>query len=179
MRKWWDAFTDTWMVNTGLVSSDFMDELRKKWPHYTPLTRDIQAAGKNGLKGGNNQFKLKAITKNGSNLPYINPIVSFQAHVNRIVKAARQNETAGVLYRYLRSNETLYGKHNTDIGLFARFVDPDTEAKTVSTSDLIKKLEGVQARYAKNVASRDALDVFDLIINNFLRKTDPFTGEVS
>lgn len=91
--KWWKNFGDEWIVKSGLASKDLMEHLGKIYEHYVPTFRETTGRANKRINTFGRISPAKVIqTAEGSDKRLIKPFESIPAQVNKIVKAARQNE---------------------------------------------------------------------------------------
>lgn len=89
MDKWWNSFTDEYLVKSGIISDDDVKKFRKLYPHYVPTFRDMgELAGK---ESKNAATLIKKATGSGKRELLTVP-EQYARQVDRIVTAARRNE---------------------------------------------------------------------------------------
>lgn len=87
----WNDVMQNYMVDTGFLSPQAWDVLKKVNPFYVPTMRDKGTSVKNTV-GGGDTFTVKRAT--GSTEDIINPIVSMRAMVEQMVKQVSRNNVA-------------------------------------------------------------------------------------
>lgn len=89
MDKWWDSFTDEYLVKSGIISAENVKKFKEIYPHYVPTFRDMgELAGK---ESKNAATLVKKAT--GSGKRQLLTVPEQYAHqIDRIVTAARRNE---------------------------------------------------------------------------------------
>lgn len=107
LRKFLDEFSNEWLVNSGLVAQDVMEDMRKLYPNYLPTQRvfsDIETGGIGGAKKGfvSQPSTIKKAT--GSDRDINNPIINIMNMVNKTVRTARKNQVAQTILKEVRDN---------------------------------------------------------------------------
>lgn len=89
MDKWWNSFTDEYLVKSGIISADNVKKFKEIYPHYVPTFRDMGEAA--GRESKNAATLIKKAT--GSGKRQLLTVPEQYAHqIDRIVTAARRNE---------------------------------------------------------------------------------------
>ena len=90
-----------YQVDTGMISQELADDLRKKYPHYVPTFRDTEGAklGTGSIEGKYN-LAIKSVLKTatGSDLAILPLDITIPAITMKTIKAARLNMVAKALY---------------------------------------------------------------------------------
>lgn len=87
-------------VDTGLITQEFADELRKIYPHYVPTNRDTESqVGTGVVKGKSNIAIQKTIGRaEGSNLDILPIGTMIGQQTIKVIRAGAVNQTAKALY---------------------------------------------------------------------------------
>lgn len=98
-----------WLVDTGMISQEMLDEWVRRNPYYVPNKRyfsELEKTGK-GFGGkkrgfGNQSNPVKSYQKGGSQRKIISPIESIIENVDAYVKSAKRNQ---VMQQYVKNIE--------------------------------------------------------------------------
>ncbi|MGI6606323.1 MAG: LPD38 domain-containing protein [Peptococcia bacterium] len=91
--KWWKTFSNEWAVKSGLVSKELMERLEQMYEHYVPTFRETTGQANSRINTFGRMSPAKVVQSAvGSDKKLIKPFESIPMQVNKIVKAARQNE---------------------------------------------------------------------------------------
>ncbi|MEI6821019.1 MAG: LPD38 domain-containing protein [Bacteroidota bacterium] len=141
---------DEWTVKSGLITQEFGDLLKKMYPNYVPTLREGSVVGDRfapkGLKA--NSGIKQAV---GGNKPIMAINKSYPIMVQKVMKAARQNE----LYKSLL--ETVE-KYPEQMSTWAKVVDDN--AGKVANADLTKT--------STEALQKDGIDAIDNLSNKML-----------
>lgn len=110
LRNYWNEFTKTWLLDTGMIDSEGYARLQEMYPDYVPTYRkDKGGAGVGGIAGKKVSTPNVIGKAKGATSEIIPFEESFATNINNIVRAVRKNEMS------------------RSIGKFADF-DPDLAA---------------------------------------------------
>lgn len=116
ITKWWNDFTDAWLVDTGRVTKEAMQELREKYPHYIPTYREgkgvVNKDTTGRITGVGSAFK-KAKGGESAVIPMED---SFLAQINNIVKGTRKNELYKNIVDSIIERPDVFGKFGKPLG---------------------------------------------------------------
>lgn len=104
-----NKFIDEWTVKSGLISKEFGDTLKKMYKNYVPTLREGGVAGERFASKG---LKANAGIKQavGGNKPIMDINKSYPIMVQKVMKAARQNELYSALLDTVQKNPVQMSK---------------------------------------------------------------------
>lgn len=103
LTEFWNDFADAWLVGTGLIEQETLDNMRKMYPNYVPTYRVVDKSFNTAPYGGESSvFKLRSAVEGGSSLEVINPMVSLATQVQKVVNTVSRNQMMQALHKELR-----------------------------------------------------------------------------
>lgn len=139
LHKWWDKFTDKWLVETGLLDKGIKSKMKEMYPHYVPNFRDnslneAQRSKYMGHKKGyaNQKNPLKKSSKEGSGESTYSPIESFLVSMDKYIKTVKRREVMLAVH-------DLYNEID-GLGEYLHRVTPKMEKQVFNLSELKKKI---------------------------------------
>lgn len=143
-------FLQAYLVDTGYISQELLDELNRKYPNYVPTQRAKENVG-TGNRNGSKTFKIREAK--GSTEEILNPMDTFAQMVDSIVTMVKANNV-GLAF------DNAY-QHYDGLGMFGREVSQDMRKDTVSTEGIRNKVKSI---LNENNVSEDILtSVINLI----------------
>lgn len=119
INKWWTDFIQTWLVDTGRVTQESFDAMRKMYPNYIPTYRVDKKNGGGGL--ANRIGVGSGIKKAVGGESEVKPLEdTFLAQMTQIVKSTKKNDLYLSIIEELEKNpENLkhFGVKTTDKGV--------------------------------------------------------------
>lgn len=100
LTEFWNDFFDAWFVDTGMVSREAVNAMRRMYPHYVPTYR-VQDKNMSTGSNVNSTFELRAAR--GSTLEVVSPIASITNMVQQVVKTISQNEVMRQFHREMQT----------------------------------------------------------------------------
>lgn len=144
-------------VDSGIISEELAENLKKTFPHYVPLNRvvdsrypDKPGTGKKTPKSLISRFK-------GSGRPIYTPIENLAVQTAIFTRAIQQNETRKALFDFIDENE--------DMGIWAERVTPDRFFDTVSTQEIKENLAAFDSESLSKLSENEKTLLFDDLIN--------------
>ena len=93
LRNYWNEFTKTWLLDTGMIDSEGYARLQEMYPDYVPTYRkDKGGAGGGGIAGKKVSTPNVIGKAKGATSEIIPFEESFATNINNIVRAVRKNE---------------------------------------------------------------------------------------
>lgn len=93
LRNYWNEFTKTWLLDTGMIDSEGYARLQDMYPDYVPTYRkDKGGAGGGGIAGKKVSTPNVIGKAKGATSEIIPFEESFATNINNIVRAVRKNE---------------------------------------------------------------------------------------
>lgn len=146
-QQWRTDFMEAWLVDTGMLSQDVLDDLNTIYPFYVPTQRVL--TGTKVADGiSKSAFKIRAAT--GSTMDIINPMDTWCEMVTSIVNTVKANKTALAWHNAYQMYQGL--------GEFGREITPDKRKTTVDTTSVQDAVEKLLSGNVSDDVMQDVLD---------------------
>lgn len=172
MYAWWEAFTNEWIVKTGLLDYDVYEYMRKLEPHYVPFFRlrneqmvvgdAVMQLSRRGYVDHRNPIKRSSMK--GSADPIFDPVESMLIEIERYVTTVRRREvflSIHDIYTKLEKSTSDSDQKNLADGLgqILNRVNPRMSMDKVSMVDKKLKLSlSLYDEYAKTMTVGEKLE---------------------
>lgn len=179
LYDWYDAFCQTWLVDSGLKTQNEFDALRALYPNYVPL----HEAGKDG--SGNGQKRTDSDPSNvlkrayKSDVDKYNPVMGIVENIQQYVFAAKQVEA---LRAWNFQMKTLLREH-ADIGAIAEPAQHDMVSENYKNAKLAvgERVASVLAKQVggEQITEDEAIEIMKAIAESpdiGFRVSDRATG---
>lgn len=123
-------FMQEYMVATGYMTQEMLDQFERMYPHYVPTYR-VKDRGGRGV--GGQTYQIRRAT--GSTEEIVNPIDSFVDMVNTIVAMNLRNETAKTWDRIYQNYEGM--------GVFGREVTEDQRTQIMNMQNVQEQVRQI------------------------------------
>lgn len=123
-------FMQEYMVATGYMTQEMLDQFERMYPHYVPTYR-VKDRGRRGV--GGQTYQIRRAT--GSTEEIVNPIDSFVDMVNTIVAMNLRNETAKTWDRIYQNYEGM--------GVFGREVTEDQRTQIMNMQNVQEQVRQI------------------------------------
>lgn len=151
----------TWLVDTGLMSSDMYESLMQKYPHYVPFYRAVNRNVVGTKRGYANQSNPLKRAK-GSGEAIYNPVENIVVNVDKYINAAKRN---GVMQSVVNIADNIEG-----MGAYIEEVPPDKMPYSVDLRGKKKMLSDIFGNDGK------IDEIFDTILSDFETGFKPYTN---
>lgn len=143
INEWWNEFIKTWLVDTGRISQESFDAMKKMYPNYIPTYRVGKSMGggadlPNRFNAGSGIRKAKGGTSD------VIPLEdNFLAQINRIVSSTKKNDLYSSIIRELEANPE-------ELKPFGVAISNKDVLKDTSLDDLLTGLEKQRLQQVKD-----------------------------
>lgn len=143
INEWWNEFIKTWLVDTGRISQESFDAMKKMYPNYIPTYRVGKSMGggadlPNRFNAGSGIRKAKGGTSD------VIPLEdNFLAQINRIVSSTKKNDLYSSIIRELEASPE-------ELKPFGVAISNKDVLKDTSLDDLLTGLEKQRLQQVKD-----------------------------
>ena len=143
INEWWNEFIKTWLVDTGRISQESFDAMKKMYPNYIPTYRVGKSMGggadlPNRFNAGSGIRKAKGGTSD------VIPLEdNFLAQINRIVSSTKKNDLYSSIIRELEASPE-------ELKPFGVSISNKDVLKDTSLDDLLTGLEKQRLQQVKD-----------------------------
>lgn len=143
INEWWNGFIKTWLVDTGRISQESFDAMKKMYPNYIPTYRVGKSMGggadlPNRFNAGSGIRKAK-----GGTSDVIPMEDNFLAQINRIVSSTKKNDLYSSIIRELEASPE-------ELKPFGVAISNKDVLKDTSLDDLLTGLEKQRLQQVKD-----------------------------
>ena len=179
LYDWYNAFCQTWLVDSGLKTQDEFDALRTIYPNYVPLHETGKEGSGNGQKRTDSDPSnvLKRAYK--SDVDKYNPVMGIVENIQQYVLAAKQVEA---LRAWNYQMKTLLREH-ADVGAIAEPAQHDMVSENYKNAKLAvgERVASVLAKQVggEQITEDDAIEIMKAIAESpdiGFRVSDRATG---
>jgi len=148
LYEWWQAFTQAWIVDTGLLEQDVWDHMKELDPHYVPLFRstdDVTIINNEirqmSSRGYTDKFSpTKRMSKKGNAKDTFNPIESMIIETDRYVTVVKRRAVMLAIhnkYQDMKKSGVLKTEEGEvdGIGFLINQVNPAQTMESVDITD--------------------------------------------
>ncbi len=156
LYKWWQKFTEAWIVDTGLLDQDVYSHMKEIEPHYVPFFRQrnedviingmIKSLASRGYADQRSPIKRSSLK--GSSDPIFDPVESMIIEIERYVTTVKRRDVMLSIHKIYQSllKDAVKGVNIKDgLGYIINQVNPRMAPDSVNMSD--KKIELSLALY--------------------------------
>lgn len=148
-QRFRNEFLKAWMVDTGFLSQDALDQFNTMYPHYVPTLRVKDARYHSQNQQGGRSYTIRRAV--GSTEDIWNPLDSFVGMINSVVGMVATNRTGLVFEHAYRTYDGM--------GIFGQEITPDVEMTQVDLTELSKKIENILETEVDDDVLQDVLDL--------------------
>lgn len=108
---WYRNFEQLWLVNSGRMTQQELENLWKAEPHYVPFKRviDYENSSSQAINRGLEQMsnQIQKLTGNGSSRDFIEPLTAIMQSVINLTNGTLRNEVGKTIVWQLRNTDLL------------------------------------------------------------------------
>lgn len=108
---WYRNFEQLWLVNSGRMTQQELENLWKAEPHYVPFKRviDYENSSSKAINRGLEQMsnQIQKLTGNGSSRDFIEPLTAIMQSVINLTNGTLRNEVGKTIVWQLRNTDLL------------------------------------------------------------------------